>query len=240
MANPLAINPGLVSGIGAMRTLARSSGIGEDEFSVMTFRTSFEVQSRAKGVDAADRALRLLYPQDLTPRSSTNPQMTLVNAIQRALTEIQHSSLEHRILIVATDGTDREIPSQTLPNFGNAEIPIYVIGFVGNIVRLTPYRTGSPLAQEIAAQAPAAATENWLSRIAESTGGRAELFISDQEQVVDRLIAFAKEVGADVRGQYRLGYYSTVPAPAVVRVRAGSFHVRFHRLASTIAVPRQD
>jgi VWFA-related protein len=228
---------GIVPFIGALRTLVRSFGMNDDEFAIMTFGNSFEVRNRARGVDDADKALQLLYPQDLRYRTSFSPQVTLVNAIERALTEVQRSSYRHRALIVATHGED--IIRQNLPTFGNGEIPIYVIGFAGLNVHLQSVPV-APLQHEKDVRTGAVVTENSLSRLAESTGGRAELFLSNPERVIDRLIAFAKEVGAELRGQYRLSYYRTLPAPAVIRVRAGSLHVRFHRLASNLAAPRQD
>jgi VWFA-related protein len=229
---------GLVSGIGALRTLVRSSGIDDDEFSIMTFDTSFKARKPVKGVEEADKALRLLYPQDLAPNPRVATSVTLLNAIQHAFDEMRGSSHRHRILIVATAGAD--IIPRTLPNISSAEIATYVIGFRGTTVVLQPEPPPIPLFSENYTQTQASAIERWLGSIAESTGGRAELFLSNEGQAIDRMIAFAKEVGAEVRGQYRLGYYSNASSSAAVRVRAGQFRVRSHRLFSEIADPQQN
>jgi hypothetical protein len=119
-----------------------------------------------------------------------------------------------------------------------AEVPIFVLGFSGFNTGLiaTPQIQRAALDVENQAFTKVAVRESVLEKIADATGGRAELLIGDSSRAVERIITAAEEIGAELRGQYLIGYYPksvTDDGRAhVVRVQATSprHTVRFRRL----------
>jgi len=129
-------------------------------------------------------------------------QTAIIDAVYLAATAVtEHEKTAgdrtRRALIVVTDGEDRDSyynETQLFELLRESDVQIYTIGFVGDLSRERGFISKSPQGKAKA----------FLERMAKETGGKSYFPGS-----IDDLDGIAKDIGAELRMQYSIGYIPT-------------------------------
>jgi len=224
---------------GTVRMLLRMMKPG-DQFLLMSFDNAFSVnQEFTEDPIAIETALN-----KLAPAGGTN----LFSALGTALQKMKKAKHRTRALVVITDGLAGGDLQSIARNIADSETLIYTFG-LGNKqtatvaqpagpFSVTPGFRGQPL------QVPMATPQQILDALATDSGGSSEIFdVADLDAAILQMVKFDRNIVADVRGQYSIGYASKVPdglAGHSVRLRAVSseYRVRARRNNESLSKPK--
>lgn len=187
-----------------------------------------------------DRLAKLQVP--LGGRSS------MVEHLDKALKELRKSTNRKRALVLITDAELSGERDRTRKILENSEILIYtfVINDAGaSLAPPPPMSMVSNSGMGAVNTNPPARVEfiygkSMLNLLAGATGGRFEIFSNTGESTTDRMQNFARDIAAELRGQYTIGYYPRGGSPRnpIVHIRAKSpeYQARVRRDPMEIAL----
>ncbi len=184
--------------IDAGKILAATNKPG-DETSVIRFISSDKIeilQDFTSNLEDINYALDNMYIE--------GGQTAIIDAVYLAATTINDyerdrsaADRRRRALIVVSDGEDRDsyyTEAQLFELLRETDVQIYTIGFVGDLSRERGFISKSPQGK----------AKSFLERMAKETGGKSYFPGS-----VDDLAGIAREIGAELRMQYSIGYIPT-------------------------------
>lgn len=184
--------------IDAGKILAATNRPG-DETSVIRFISSDKIeilQDFTSNLEDINYALDNMYIE--------GGQTAIVDAVYLAANTINSyeqdksaADRRRRALIVVSDGEDRDSyysESQLFELLRETDVQIYTIGFVGDLSKERGFISKSPQGKAKA----------FLERMAKETGGKSYFPLT-----VDDLAGIAREIGAELRMQYSIGYIPT-------------------------------
>ncbi len=171
----------------------------DDETSVIRFvsrdKITIEQPFTANKIDLND-ALDNLYIE--------GGQTAIIDAVYLAAEKVAeyekvrgNDDRKRRALVIVSDGEDRDSyynEAQLFELLRELDVQIYAIGFVGDLSKEAGFIAKSPQGKAKA----------FLQRLANETGGKA-YFPAD----VGELNVLAKDIGAELRMQYSIGYIPT-------------------------------
>jgi Ca-activated chloride channel family protein len=171
----------------------------DDETSVIRFISSDKIeilQDFTSNLEDINYALDNMYIE--------GGQTAIIDAVYLAATTINDyekdksaADRRRRALIVVSDGEDRDsyyTEAQLFELLRETDVQIYTIGFVGDLSKERGFISKSPQGKAKA----------FLERMAKETGGKSYFPGS-----VDDLAGIAREIGAELRMQYSIGYIPT-------------------------------
>ena len=171
----------------------------DDETSVIRFISSDKIevlQSFTSSADDLNYALDNMYIE--------GGQTAIIDAVYLAATTVneydsktKNVDRKRRALILVSDGEDRDsyyTEAQLFELLRETDVQIYVVGFVGDLSKDRGFISKSPQGKAKA----------FLERMAKETGGKSYF-----PQSTNDLAGIAKEIGAELRTQYSIGYIPT-------------------------------
>lgn len=171
----------------------------DDETSVIRFISSDKIevlQGFTSSADDLNYALDNMYIE--------GGQTAIIDAVYLAATTVneydsktKNVDRKRRALILVSDGEDRDsyyTEAQLFELLRETDVQIYVVGFVGDLSKDRGFISKSPQGKAKA----------FLERMAKETGGKSYF-----PQSTNDLAGIAKEIGAELRTQYSIGYIPT-------------------------------
>jgi Ca-activated chloride channel family protein len=222
----------LAAAVAASQLLIRSMKPG-DEFLLMTVSTTLSVREKLTKDPrkVEDRLVKL----------QASGRSHLVPNLEKAMKELRKSTHRKRALVIFTDGEVSGERDHTRKFLENAEMLIYTFAINETTSNLAPFGpagvsimvTGT-LLPEYQRPVPMIFGDEVLKLLAGASGGRSEVFATASGRTLSRVQDFAKDIGAELRGQYTIGYYpktSGSPEKHAVRIRTKSpeYQVRMQR-----------
>jgi VWFA-related protein len=223
----------LSAAVDAGRLLIRSMKPG-DEFLLMAYTNTLTV--REKLTKDPKKIEDQLVKLQANGRASE-----LLNNLDKAMKELRKSTHRKRALLVFTDGEVSGTRDRTRKVLENAELLIYTFAINesnSNLAPLAPMMVSTigmgDLASSAAPRVPVIYGKEVLNLLAGASGGRSEIFNGTSTDAISSMQDFAKDIAAELRGQYTIGYYpqaSGSPEKHNVRIRAKSpeYQVRMQR-----------
>jgi Ca-activated chloride channel family protein len=222
----------LSAAVAASQLLIRSMKPG-DEFLLMTVSTTLSVR---ENLTKDPRKV-----EDRLVKLQASGRSHLVPNLEKAMKELRKSTHRKRALVIFTDGEVSGERDHTRKFLENAEMLIYTFAINETSANLAPIGpawmstivTGT-LLSENQRPVPMLFGDEVLKLLAGASGGRSEVFANASGRTVSRVQDFAKDIAAELRGQYTIGYYPNTSRSSIqptVRIRAKSpeYQVRMQR-----------
>lgn len=223
----------LSAAVAAGQLLVRSMKPG-DEFVLMAYTNTLTVREKlTKDPHKIEERLAKLQANGRASELLAN--------LEKAIKELRKSSHRKRALVILTDAEVSGGRDRTRKMLEGAETLIYTFAVNesnSNLAPLPPMLVSTigmgTLASSAAPREAMIYGKQVLDLLAGATGGRSEIFNSTSTTAMDRMQDFAKDIAAELRGQYTIGYYPNTSRSSIqptVRIRAKSpeYQVRMQR-----------